>query len=122
MLTSARSAIHEELNSCSSEVLERISILENMVRELVPGAVECKSQLPGFRYKGDLIFYQGFRDHISLLSQFSSAFWDRFQEDLQEYETSSLVIQIPCSKPMPEQLLKDIITFRKVENEISQRK
>jgi uncharacterized protein YdhG (YjbR/CyaY superfamily) len=75
-------------------------------------------QIPGIKYNGYLIYYCEFPNHISLSNPFSAAFWEHFKADLEGYKTSKAVIQIPTDKPLPEKLVKEIVAFRKKENEI----
>ena len=64
-----------------------------------------------------LIYYAAFPKHISLSHPYSQTFWQHFKSDLQGYKTSKSVIQLPMDKPLPEALVKKIISFRKKENE-----
>jgi len=51
------------------------------------------------------------------VDEYHEAFWEHFKSDLQGYKTSKSVIQMPMDKPLPEALIRKIITFRKKENE-----
>ncbi|MGS2764750.1 iron chaperone [Sinomicrobium sp. M5D2P9] len=100
------------------ESLARMQTIRKIIHEVVPGAEESISyQIPCFKYKGYLIYYCAFPKHISLSHPYSDAFWKYFKADLVGYKTSKSVIRIPTDKPLPEKLIKEIITFRKKENE-----
>lgn len=102
----------------SGETLNRLQIIRKIINQQVPEAEECISyQIPCFKYKGYLIYYCGFPNHISISHPFSDAFWVHFKADLNGYKTSKSVIQLPTNKPLPEKLIKDIVAFRKRENE-----
>ncbi|WP_268224539.1 iron chaperone [Sinomicrobium oceani] len=102
----------------SGESLARMQTIRKIIHEVVPDAEESISyQIPCFRYKGYLIYYCAFPKHISLSHPYSNAFWTYFKADLVSYKTSKSVIQIPTDKPLPEKLIKEIIIFRKKENE-----
>ena len=108
-------AYHEAF---SGESLARMQTIRKIINEIVPDAAESISyQIPCFKYKGYLIYYCAFPKHISLSHPYSDAFWEHFKADLEGYKTSKSVIQIPTDKPLPETLIKQIVTFRKKENE-----
>jgi uncharacterized protein YdhG (YjbR/CyaY superfamily) len=102
----------------SGEHLKRMQIIRKIINELVPDAEETISyQIPCFKYNGYLIYYCAFPKHISLSNPYSEAFWEHFKTDLEGYKTSKSVIQIHMEKPLPEKLIKEIVGFRKKEND-----
>ncbi|MBD1431631.1 DUF1801 domain-containing protein [Sphingobacterium sp. DN00404] len=110
--------IDEYHQAFNGETLARMQTIRKIIHEVVPDAVECISyQIPCFKYHGYMIYYCAFPKHISLSHPYSDAFWEHFKADLQGYKTSKSVIQIPTDKPLPEALIRKIITFRKKENE-----
>lgn len=111
--------IDEYHQAFNGETLARMQTIRKIIHEIVPDAVECISyQIPCFKYHGYMIYYCAFPKHISLSHPYSNAFWEHFKADLKGYKTSKSVIQIPTDKPLPEALIKKIITFRKKENEV----
>lgn len=111
--------IDEYQQGFSGESLSRMQTVRKIIHDLVPAVEESISyQIPCFRYKGYLIYYCAFPNHMSLSHPFSATFWEHFKTDLEGYKTSKSVIQIPADKPFPEKLIKDIIAFRKKENEM----
>ncbi|PPL00783.1 iron chaperone [Parapedobacter indicus] len=110
--------IDEYHQAFSGESLARMQIIRKIIHEVVPDAAESISyQIPCFKYHGYLIYYCAFPKHVSLSHPYSDAFWEHFKADLVGYKTSKSVIQIPADKPLPEALIKKIVTFRKKENE-----
>lgn len=102
----------------SGESLARMQTIRKIIHNLVPGAEESISyQIPCFKYKGYLIYYCAFPKHISLSHPYSAPFWEHFRDDLAGYKTSKSVIQFPSDQPLPEALIKKIISFRKKEND-----
>lgn len=113
--------IDEYHQAFSGETLARMQIIRKIIHETAPGAKEAISyQIPCFKYHGYLIYYCAFPKHISLSHPYSEAFWEHFRNNLAEYKTSKAVIQFPMNKPLPETLIKEIIAFRKKENEEKQ--
>lgn len=106
----------------SGEHLNRMQIIRKIIKELVPETEETISyQIPCFKYHGYLIYYCAFTNHISISYPYSEAFWNHFRTDLQGYKTSKSAIQFPMENPLPEKLIKEIISFRKKENEAKQK-
>ncbi|HEY1010835.1 MAG: iron chaperone [Daejeonella sp.] len=111
--------IDEYQQGFSGESLSRMQTVRKIIHDLVPAVEESISyQIPCFKYKGYLIYYCAFPNHMSLSHPFSTAFWEHFKTDLEGYKTSKSVIQIPADKPFPEKLVRDIVAFRKKENEM----
>ena len=120
MTKTSDQTFEENVSLLTTDTRERINTIRKIIRDVVPEAEEYFSyQIPGFKHKDNLFYYCGFPDHISLLNPFSKAFREHFKSDLKGYKTSRLVIQIPGNKPLPEQLIKEIVAFRKKENEDS---
>lgn len=102
----------------SGESLSRMKIIRQIMHDVVPDVEERISyQVPCFKYNGYLIYYAAFAKHVSISHPFSQAFLEHFKTDLEGLKVSKSVIQIPNDKPFPEKLVKDIIVFRKKENE-----
>lgn len=100
------------------EALERMESIRNIVHKIVPDVEECISyQIPCFKHNGYLLYYSAYAKHISLSHPFSAEFLEHFKDDLKAYKVSKSAIQIPNDKPLPVKLIKDIVAFRKKENE-----
>jgi len=110
--------IDEYHQTFGGEALTRMRLVREIVHEMVPDAEEHISyQIPCFKYNGYLLYYCAFPKHVSLSHPYSEAFWEHFKEDLVGYKTSKSVIQFPLDKPFPETLIREIVAFRKRENE-----
>lgn len=111
-------SIDEYHQSFNGEALMRMQTMRKIIHEVVPEVEEAISyQIPCFKYKGYLIYYAAFPNHLSLSNPFSEAFINHFKNDLKNYKTSKAVIQFPLAQPLPEELIKEMIAFRKMENE-----
>lgn len=111
--------IDEYHQAFSGEALARMKTIRKIINDEVPDAEECISyQIPCFKYHGYLLYYCAFPKHISLSNPFSEAFLEHFKADLEGYKVSKSVIQIPMDQPLPEDLIKRIVEFRKRENEV----
>lgn len=101
-----------------AESVERMQEIRQLIHQVAPDAEEVISyQIPCFKYKGYLIYYAAFPKHISLSSPWSKALLETFEEELKSYKLSKSVIQFPNDKPLPMDLIKKIVEFRKKEND-----
>lgn len=111
-------SVDEYHEAFSGETLARMQTVRKIIHEVVPDVEECISyQIPCFKYNGYLIYYCAFPKHITLSNPYSMGFWEHFKGDLEGYKTSKAAIQFPTAQPLPEKLIKEIVTFRKKENE-----
>lgn len=116
-------SIDEYHATIPSAVVERLDAIRALMHEVVPGVEETISyQIPCFKYKGYLIYYCAFPNHISLSSPFTTAFLTEFEKELKNYKVSKSVIQFPLKDPLPLPFIKRIIEFRKKENEAKAKK
>ncbi len=110
--------INEYHRAFNGESLKRMKVIRKIIRDQVPAAEESISyQIPCFKYKGNLIYYSAFTNHITLSYPYSEAFWKHFRRQLEGYKTSKSAIQFPFSKPLDELFIWEIIAFRKNEND-----
>lgn len=110
--------IDEYQQTHPAEIQERMQTIRKTIHETVPGVEEAISyQIPCFKYKGYLIYYSAYANHISLSHPFSEALLKTFEKELKDYKVSKSAIQLPNNEPLPLKLIKRIIEFRKKENE-----
>ena len=96
---------------------ERMQSIRDIIHEIVPDVEEVISyQIPCFKYKGYLIYYSAYANHISLSYPFSKELLAQFETQLKEYSVSKSAIQFPNNKPLPLDLIRGIVTFRAQEN------
>jgi uncharacterized protein YdhG (YjbR/CyaY superfamily) len=114
--------IDEYHNAFPADLQERMQSIRDVVHKVVPEAEEVISyQIPCFKYKGYLIYYSAYTKHISLSHPFSEALLKAFADELKKYKVSKSAIQLPNSEPLPMDLIKKIIEFRKKENEAAKK-
>lgn len=102
----------------SKELQNRMESIRKIVHLVVPGAEETISyQIPCFKYNGYLIYYSAYTKHISLSHPFSAELLKTFENELKELKVSKSAIQFPNNKPLPLDLIENIIKFRRKENE-----
>ena len=110
-------SIDEYHKTFPDEIQERMQSIREMVHEVAPAAEGVISyQIPAFKIgKKYLIYYSAFTNHISLAYPWSETFLKTFEVDLEGMKVSKSVIQFPNNKPLPLDLIKRIVKFRKEE-------
>lgn len=108
----------DEYHSAYPDAVPRMQQVRDIIHQVVPDVEEAISyQIPCFKYKGYLIYYAAFPNHISISHPFSAALLEHFKDELKNYKVSKSVIQIPNTQELPVGFIKELIKFRKAENE-----
>ncbi len=95
------------------EILQKIRAV---VHEAAPGAEEAISyQMPAFKYKGNLVYFAAFKNHIGFYPIPSGI--EAFKEELSAYPQGKGSVQFPLDRPIPYDLIRRIVLFRVAENE-----
>ena len=107
--------IDEYIAGFPADIQERLNKLRMVIKEAAPLATEKISyQMPTFYLNGNLVYYAAFKNHIGFFPTSSGI--DAFQERLKEYKCSKGTIQFPYNKPLPYDLVTEIVRFRISEN------
>ena len=107
--------IDEYIALYSPEVRERLKALRAVIREAAPEAREKISwRMPTFTLNGDLVHIAAYRNHIGFYPGASGI--ESFKDRLQGYSWSKGAVQFPHSKPLPYDLVEEIVRFRVQEN------
>ncbi|GHU71782.1 hypothetical protein FACS1894184_19000 [Clostridia bacterium] len=97
------------------EVKERLTAIREIVREIAPQATEriCM-RIPTFDLNGKwLVHYAGFDNHIGFYPQPDGI--TAFKEQLSCYKTSKGGAQFPHDKPLPLELIREIVKYKTEE-------
>ncbi|MHB8894089.1 MAG: DUF1801 domain-containing protein [Candidatus Geothermincolia bacterium] len=98
----------------SRDALER---LRKVIQAAAPDAAETISyQMPIFKYKGPLVGFAAFKDHLSFFVM-GTAVMDAHKDELAAYDTSRGTIRFKPDKPLPAALVKKLVKARVQENE-----
>jgi len=95
----------------SAEIRLRLDALRQCIHEAVPGLQETISyNMPAFRLRTNLVYYMVHKNHIGFYptNEPVRVFADR----LQDWVHSKGAIQFPHNKPLPLELVRDIVRFR----------
>lgn len=113
-------SIDEYHKTFTGDTLKRLQTIRELAHKVAPDALEVISyQIPAFKLgdKFHLIYYCAFPKHITISSPWSEIFLKEFEKDLKEMKVSKSAIQFPHQKPLPVDLIKRILIFRKKEFE-----
>lgn len=107
--------VDEYISSFPEEIQEKLEKIRSVIRKAVPEAEEVISySMPGYRYKGMLVWFAAFSKHIGFYPKPSGI--EAFKKELKGYKGSKGAIQFPFDKPLPEELIGKIVRFRVGEN------
>ena len=97
------------------EIQNLLQQIRTAIHEAVPQAQEVISyQMPAFYLEGILVYFAAFKNHIGFYPTFSGI--RAFQDRLQIYEGSKGAVRFPFDKPLPLDLICDMVKFRVNEN------
>lgn len=96
-------------------VQEILNNIRNLVREEAPDATEKISyQMPTFVLYGNLVHFAAYANHIGLYP--TPTGMEAFQEELSIYKSGKGSAQFPLDKPIPYDLIREIVKFRVKES------
>ncbi len=99
----------------SPEFQARMNVLRETIREVVPGAGEKISWgMPTFTLHGNLVHFAANKAHIGFYPGSSGV--ERFLDKLAGFTTTKGGIQLPMNKPLPLDLVREIVRYRAEEN------
>ena len=107
---------HDEyISSQPEKVREGLQQIRQIVKDVSPEAEEVISyQMPAFKFHGILLYYAAFKNHFSIFPKTDAIV--TFKEKLKGYEVTKGTIHFPYGKPLPTELISEIVKFRVKEN------
>lgn len=107
--------VDEYIAQFPEDVKNALELVRKTICEAAPDAQEKISwQMPTYYLKGNLVHFAAHKSHIGLYPGESGV--AAFSDKLGEYKTSKGAIQFPLSKPIPLQLISEIVQFRVKES------
>lgn len=91
--------------------------IRQAVKDAAPRAEEAISyNMPAFKLNGNLVWFGAFKNHIGFYPRESAI--EEFKEKLSGYEVSKVngTVKFPLDKPIPLDLIKEMVKFRVREN------
>ena len=94
------------------EILEKIRMT---IRKAAPDAEETiKYQIPTFTLKGNLVSFAAYQKHIGLYPAPTGTL--KFNKELSVYRAAKASVRFPLDKPIPLDLISQIVKLRVKEN------
>jgi uncharacterized protein YdhG (YjbR/CyaY superfamily) len=116
----AYNSIDEYFKDFSGEQLEKLEAMQRIIIECVPEARPCISyNMPAFQWNGPLAYFAVYKKHIGFYPTPGPI--EAFAEDLVDYKTSKGAVQFPLNQPLPEQLICNMLLYRKQQLESSKK-
>jgi uncharacterized protein YdhG (YjbR/CyaY superfamily) len=107
--------IDEYISPFPPEVQEILQTLRKVIKESAPEAKEKISyQMPTFVLRGNLVHFAAYKNHIGFYPGASGI--AAFEQKLSEYKSSKGTVQFPIDKPLPYELISEMVKFRVTEN------
>ncbi len=107
--------VDEYIAQFPEDVRQVLEQMRSTIRESAPQVEERISYgMPGYFLKGRLVWFGGFKKHISFFPTTSGI--DHFQEELAGYKQSKGTVQFALDKPVPYDLIARIVKYRVAEN------
>ena len=112
-------SVNEYLQSMPENVRNNLIKLKSLILKVVPDAEELINyNIPAYALRpggkrDHQIMIAGFKQHIGLYPHPSTM--ERFANELSQYKTGKGSVQFPLNQPLPEQLIMEMIEYRKNE-------
>ena len=105
----------EYIGTYPKNVQDILQKLRQTIRKAAPKAEEAISyQIPTFKLNGNLVHFAAFKNHIGFYPTPSAI--KAFKKELSPYKGAKGSVQFPIDKPVPYDLVREIVIFRVKEN------
>ena len=100
------------------EVQEILQQIRAIIKETAPEVVESYAYgMPAYKTNGKpLVYFAGYKNHIGFYATPSGH--ENFAKELSQYKQGKGSVQFPLNKPIPYDLIREIVKFRVEENEM----
>ena len=103
--------IDEYIAGFPPDVQEKLQAIRSIIKSEAPDAQETiKYLIPTFTLQGNLISFAAYKTHFGL---YPAPLGDeKFNQQLQPYRTEKSTIRFPLDKPIPFDLIREIVRLR----------
>jgi len=109
------STIDKYISTFPKDVQKKLESIRQTIKKAAPRAEETiRYQIPAFKLNGHLIYFAGFKNHVSIYPAPRAA--ADFKKELSEYKGGKGTVQFPLDKPIPLSLIRRIVKYRIKEN------
>jgi uncharacterized protein YdhG (YjbR/CyaY superfamily) len=108
-------SIDEYIKEQPSNVQKILEKMRQTIHKAAPTAEEAISYgLPTFKLNGNLVHFGGFKSHIGFYPAPEGI--EAFKKELSQYKGGKGTIKFPLEKPIPYDLVTEIVKFRVKKN------
>ena len=108
-------SIDEYIIQFPEEVQEILKTLRKVIKDAAPDAEEKISyQMPTFVLYGNLVHFAAYKKHMGFYPTPSAI--SAFESALSEYKCSKGAVQFPLNKPIPYELITEMVKIRVEQN------
>ena len=110
-MSDSRPPIDKYISKFPEEVGKRLQKIREVIKEAAPNSVETISYgIPAFKQGTNLVHFAGYKKHVGFYPTPSGI--EAFREELSDYEVSKGTVKFPHDKPIPYDLIKQIVEYR----------
>jgi uncharacterized protein YdhG (YjbR/CyaY superfamily) len=108
-------SVSKYISGFPEETRQLLEQLRQTIRTAAPEAEEVISySMPGYKMNGMLVWFAGYSRHIGFYPGASGI--EAFKKELSVYKGAKGSVQFPLTKPLPLDLISEIVKFRIFEN------
>jgi uncharacterized protein YdhG (YjbR/CyaY superfamily) len=108
--------INEYIAQFPPDIQQKLTEIRSIIRTNAPEATETINYaVPTFKLNGNLVHYAAFKNHIGFYPGSSGV--AHFQAEINSYKSAKGSIQFPFSRPLPADLIGQIVRFRVMEQQ-----
>lgn len=104
-------SIDEYISDYPQDIRKVLEKVRKTIRDAAPNSIEAMSyKMPTFKLNGkNLIHFAGWKSHIAVYPSTSEM---NASKELKKYQTGKGTFQFPLEKPIPYELIKEIVEIR----------
>ena len=107
--------IDEYIASFPEDIQALLEKVRATIRDAAPAAEEAiKYQMPTFTLQGNLVHFAAHKKHLGFYPVPTGV--ERFKEALSDYEGGKGSVKFPYDKPIPFDIISEVVKFRVKEN------
>jgi uncharacterized protein YdhG (YjbR/CyaY superfamily) len=100
-----------------AQVQEQLQIIRNTIINAAPLAKEIISyKMPAYKQEKMLVYFAGYKNHIGFYPTASGI--EAFKHKFSMYKWSKGAVQFPVDKPLPLNLITEIVKFKITEDSL----
>lgn len=102
------------IEAAPAEVRDTLRAIRNVIRQAAPEAEEKIGWgMPAYYLKGPLVFFAAQKKHVGFYP--TPAAIEAFRDRLADYKTTKGGVQFPYDRPVPYDLIAEMVKFRVAE-------